>query len=87
MPGPAIAPGDAESSLLMIAIRRTHDDLQMPPNAALDKHVIADFERWINAGAAWPKHESLTRARSKPWGFQPLANIDKQVVSCGKAES
>ena len=74
--GPAIVPGDAESSLLIKAIQRTHDDLQMPPNAALDQHIIADFERWINTGAAWPKHESLTQARSNHWAFQPLANVE-----------
>lgn len=73
--GPAITPGDAESSLLIMAIRRTHDDLQMPPNATFDEHVIADFERWINTGAAWPKHESLARSKSSHWAFLPLANI------------
>src|SRR5690348_9928946 len=30
--GPAIAPGDAEESLLVQAVRRTHESLRMPPD-------------------------------------------------------
>lgn len=68
--GPAIVPGNAEASLLIKAIRRTHD-LEMPPNASLSERVIVEFERWINEGAAWPDNASLHQTKSDHWAFQP----------------
>jgi mono/diheme cytochrome c family protein len=56
--GPAIVPGKAKDSLLIKAIRHEHEDpaLKMPTKAAkLSDAVIADFEKWINAGAIDPR--------------------------------
>ncbi|MDZ4753867.1 MAG: PSD1 and planctomycete cytochrome C domain-containing protein [Phycisphaerae bacterium] len=53
--GPAVVPGDIESSLLLRALRYADDDLQMPPKGKLDGSVIAEFERWITMGAPDPR--------------------------------
>src|SRR4051794_4385362 len=45
--GPAIVPGRADESLLITAVRRTRDDLQMPPDEPLPAEVIADLGRWV----------------------------------------
>src|SRR5438552_5376121 len=51
--GPAVVPGDADSSLLVQALR--YENLEMPPKGKLPPHVIADFEKWIKEGAADPR--------------------------------
>src|SRR5437870_4428224 len=55
--GPAIVPGQPEKSLLMAAVRQTHDKVKMPlaPAKRLNEEQIADLSRWIKDGAAWPK--------------------------------
>ncbi|MGE4003758.1 MAG: PSD1 and planctomycete cytochrome C domain-containing protein, partial [Planctomycetaceae bacterium] len=73
--GPAIVPGDAAASLLIRAIRRDHDDLQMPPDEPLSEDVVADFEHWIAAGAAWPASVDL-RHEAVHWAFQPVSEVN-----------
>src|SRR5437016_1850658 len=51
--GPAVVPGDADSSLLVQALR--YENFEMPPKGKLPTHVIADFEKWIKEGAADPR--------------------------------
>ena len=53
--GPAIVPGDVEASLLIRAVRRTHETLQMPPDNPLSPHDIALLEQWIEMGAPDPR--------------------------------
>src|SRR5262252_6039054 len=54
--GPAIVPGDPDSSLLIKAVRYTNPDLQMPPKKGkLPQARIDDLIAWVRAGAAWPK--------------------------------
>ncbi len=80
--GPAIVPGDPESSRLIRAIRYLDPKLQMPPKARLSEGQIRDFEAWIRMGApdprtgappaaAKPKGMDFLRAR-RHWAFQPL---------------
>ncbi len=74
---PAIVPGDVEASLLIRAIR--YDGLEMPPSGKLPADVVADFERWIEAGAPDPREDTpgvatnhqvdLARAREF-WAYQ-----------------
>jgi mono/diheme cytochrome c family protein len=52
--GPAIVPGDAESSLFVKAITFADPDLQMPPKQKLSDAEISVLKRWIERGAAWP---------------------------------
>ena len=80
--GPALVPGDAERSLLMLAVRHRDEDLKMPPEGGrLPDHEIASLEKWINEGAAWPQSdESISAApmdrleelRAGHWAFRPI---------------
>jgi hypothetical protein len=51
--GPAIEPGDSQSSLLMQALR--YESTEMPPQGKLPDSVIADFAKWIDSGAIDPR--------------------------------
>jgi hypothetical protein len=79
--GPAIVPGDPQSSLLLSALH--YEDYQMPPAGKLSDSVIADFQQWIVMGAADPRDGSAIatgrtidfEAGQKFWSFQPLSDI------------
>lgn len=80
--GPAMIPGHADASLLIKAIRNTHEDFQMPPERPLSQRVVGDFEKWINAGAAWPKFNPVTiRRRTVKSARAFLDPSDKTVRS------
>src|SRR4030095_12017641 len=65
--GPAIVPVKPEESLLFTAIRHADPDLEMPPEEKkLPEEVIADFEKWIKAGAPFPE-QNADVSESKPW--------------------
>ena len=51
-------PGKAAESLLVKAIRQS-GELKMPPKSKLSSAVVADFEKWINTGAADPRDGSM----------------------------
>jgi hypothetical protein len=57
--GPALVPGKPNKSLLLMAIKRTHKVLEMPPKDKLANKDIAVLERWIRSGARWPKGASV----------------------------
>src|SRR5438045_8249765 len=44
--GPAVIPGDSDKSLLMKAVRRESEDLQMPPKKTLTQSEIAVLASW-----------------------------------------
>ena len=77
--GVAIIPGDPVGSLLLAAVRRTRDDLKMPPSEALTASEIAVLEEWIDKGAVWadasrsvtPTAE-VTRQSRQFWAFRPV---------------
>jgi hypothetical protein len=80
--GPAVIPGNPDASLLVIAMRYTDEDLEMPPKTALPPEVVSDFERWVELGAPWPgsvdpetaqPYESQVdiEAGRSWWSFQP----------------
>ncbi|MDX1979721.1 MAG: PSD1 and planctomycete cytochrome C domain-containing protein [Bryobacteraceae bacterium] len=77
--GPAIIPGDAQSSLLMQAVTHTHPRLKMPPAERLDGRDAAVLRQWIDAGAVWPAHRTViaasvgTRRHQSFWSFVPLS--------------
>src|SRR3954469_11254311 len=56
--GPAVVPGDVESSRLILAVSYTDSDLQMPPDAKLEDTQIADLKKWVELGAPWPEKEA-----------------------------
>jgi hypothetical protein len=52
---PAVVPGNPEKSVLIQAIRYSHEDLQMPPKEPLSKAEVAAFEQWVKMGAPDPR--------------------------------
>jgi hypothetical protein len=77
--GPVIAPGSADTSLLVQAVRRIDEQLAMPPDDPLTADEVALLAAWIDAGAPHPMG-SLEPVASQPdrlaardhWAFAPL---------------
>ena len=67
--GPAIEPGRAGDSLLVQAIRHSHERLKMPPQGNLAAADIEAIATWIDAGAAWPEAPAKTAAAKDGEGF------------------
>lgn len=86
--GAAIVPGDAESSLLIEAVR--YDSYEMPPKGKLPDQEIKTLVRWVNMGAPWPDEEppeSKTRKddfdleeRKSFWVWQPISDPEPPNV-------
>ncbi len=76
--GPVLKIGDAQS-LILNAIRYEDQSLKMPPKGKLPDAVIADFEKWIKAGAFDPRVPQSSQLK-KPeanslvnhWSLQPI---------------
>jgi hypothetical protein len=75
--GPAISSAKPEDSLLLKSLRHPDKDLRMPPDAQLSDEVIANFEKWVKAGAAFPETTASTAPAkdAKPW-WDTLADKD-----------
>ncbi len=73
--GPALVPGDPESSLIVKMLRT-----KMPPTGKLADSQIADFEAWIRAGAVWPAGVIAAERRPAPWSLQPVKTVTAPVV-------
>ena len=87
--GPAIVPGQPDSSLLLQALRQAHPTLKMPKNGAkLDARILANFAEWVRQGAPDPR-TAPTNSKVSPtsatwantlafrrqwWSFQPLTH-------------
>lgn len=72
--GPAILAGDPQRSLLLQALRQTHDSIKMPPGKKLPEQIVGDFENWIRHGAPWPA-ESKQLAGKEHWAFSPIQAV------------
>ena len=87
--GEAVVPGKPDDSLLIQAIRHETSDLRMPKSGPkLSPEVIADFVKWVAAGAYDPRDkppsaaeldaalswEAVRERRKEWWSFQPLTN-------------
>lgn len=55
--GAVVIPHDADSSLLITAIRYKKPELQMPPTRKLDDHQIRAIEEWVEMGAPDPRED------------------------------
>ena len=64
--GPAIVAGDPDKSLLIQAIRRTHDEVKMPPKKRLADEAVADLSRVDRRGSGLALDEGRQGPRSKP---------------------
>jgi hypothetical protein len=83
--GAAVVPGKLEDSLLLHAIDPANEDLQMPPDDPLPVNVVADFRKWIQEGAAWPKTvgdgpDAAFQAK-RHWAFAPVVKPEMPTVS------
>ena len=89
--GPAISGRDPEQSRLILAIRWTDPDLQMPPKEKLNPQQIASLEQWIKLGAPDPREGAATALAVKKgmdleqgrkwWAFQPVQSIAAPPVN------
>ena len=93
--GPALVPGDARESLLIQAIAHEHKEYKMPKDRPkLAETVIANFVKWVNAGAPDPRDhpptaesvastgwENVAKARREWWSFQPLKKSPVPAVT------
>ena len=82
--GPSIVPGNADQSLLIQAVRWTHDDIKMPEKAKLPDASIEALAQWVRIGAPWPETSSGAaadqRAASSHWAFQPVKAVEPPQV-------
>jgi hypothetical protein len=78
--GPAIVPGKPDDSLLIKALSYAGEVAEMPPEEKLPDRVLADFRRWIAAGAPDPRTEGPAVAPPsggdvasgrEAWAFRP----------------
>ena len=53
--GPAIVPGDPDSSQLIQAVR--YEKLEMPPAGRLSEDQVESLVKWVKMGAPWPDLE------------------------------
>ncbi len=83
--GPVVVPGNPDKSSLIVALRYTDSELEMPPKEPLAKEQVAAFETWVRIGAPDPR---IGAAGSVPathpvspyelekerrfWSFQPV---------------
>ena len=80
--GPAVKPGHADASKLVLAVSHVDGVKPMPPTgSALDAAQVAILKAWIDAGAAAPTDEIAgVAAASKHWSFQPVVRPAEPAV-------
>ncbi len=78
--GPGIVPGEPGKSLLIQAIRRTDDDLKMPPDRALPDDETQALADWVAQGAAWPRNvagkPATGETTTRHWAFDRVKVVD-----------
>ncbi len=87
--GPALVPGDTESSLMVEMIRYSDPDLAMPPKKKLADSEIELLEQWIAMGAPDPRTEGGVVVEStinieegrKFWSFQPISDPEPGPIA------
>ena len=60
--GPAVVPGDLDSSLLIRAVRYHDVDFQMPPDGRISDAEVRALEKWVEMGAPDPREEKPVAA-------------------------
>jgi mono/diheme cytochrome c family protein len=75
--GPALAPGDAEQSLFIKAIRHVDPNLKMPRGNKLSAEQIADLTVWVKMGAPWPAGDGENIAASAKKGEMLVSDKDR----------
>ena len=87
--GPAIVPGDPNSSQLIQAVR--YENLNMPPAGRLSEDHIEALDKWVAMGAPWPDVDvvggvktsngrmDLTGSQSH-WAWKPVQTVSPPSV-------
>ena len=86
--GPAIQPGHPERSLLLKAVKHTHERLKMPPQGKLTDEQIGHITAWIRDGAVWPDAPEtqagddfrITDEQRTFWSFRPVSEPEPPKV-------
>src|SRR6185436_13371308 len=83
--GIVLVPGDAEKSKLIIAVRHTDKDLQMPPKEKLSAQEISDLEEWVRMGAPDPRISTSNYRQAKEiWSAKQLKKVSPPEVKNSK---
>ena len=93
--GPAIVPGNPDSSILVNAIN--HREITMPPEKKLSRRQIDDLTRWVKIGAPWPNAKKdavvaldevfeITEEDRSWWSFQPIVRPDTPRLAGARQE-
>ncbi|MFZ9881941.1 MAG: c-type cytochrome domain-containing protein, partial [Phycisphaerales bacterium] len=64
--GPAVVPGDPDSSLLVRAVRYHDEDSAMPPAGKLPDADIETLEQWVAMGAPDPRADAPAGSGASP---------------------
>lgn len=83
--GPAAMPHQPDRSLLIKAVRYTHEELQMPPQSRLRDVDIALLERWVQIGLPDPRSNPSSPVATAVtgmsidegrlfWSFRPITD-------------
>jgi mono/diheme cytochrome c family protein len=72
--GPAITPGNPETSLLWRAVTHAAKP-SMPPGGKLPDEELATLRTWISEGAPWPATVVTSSAAARWWAFQKPARV------------
>jgi hypothetical protein len=70
--GPVLVPGDPDQSRLIVAVRHTDPDLQMPKEKLSDADISA-LEEWVKMGAPDPRTGGSRYAKKELWSLKPLS--------------
>ncbi len=87
--GPAIIPGDPDSSQLIQAVR--YEKLEMPPVGRLSEDQIEVLVKWVEMGAPWPdlevaggvktaKGQTNLAAIQSHWAWKPVKNVSPPPI-------
>ena len=87
--GPAIVPGDPNSSQLIQAVR--YHNLKMPPAGKLSEDQIEALVKWVDMGAPWPDlpvsgsvktsdGQAKLAASQSHWAWKPVQPVSPPAV-------
>ena len=85
--GAVVVPGKPEESSILGALR--YESYEMPPSGQLDKETVEGIEKWIAAGAPWPKGvvlkpaPKITAEDRDWWCYQPILDPEVPKVDDG----
>ena len=85
--GPALIPGDPNSSRLLQLLRTT-DGIRMPPTGELTEKQIGHVETWIRSGAPFPEGPVASSwPATRHWSLVPPVATEPPLSATGWARS